>query len=90
MGYKIEYNNYIFYKGVIMLFGKKIQKEIKVEGMHCMHCAGKVEAAIKALDGVKSVKADPASGLVAITSSVELNNAAIADAVKNAGFTMAI
>ncbi|MCH5164667.1 MAG: heavy-metal-associated domain-containing protein [Clostridiales bacterium] len=71
-----------------MLFGKKIQKEIKVDGMHCMHCAGKVEAAIKALDGVKSVKADPNTKSVVITSSVELDNALIAQAVKSAGFTM--
>ena len=71
-----------------MLFGKKIQKEIKVEGMHCMHCAGKVEAAIKALDGVKSVKADPATKSVVIVSSDVLDNALVAEAVKNAGFTM--
>lgn len=70
------------------MFGKKIQKEIKVEGMHCMHCAGKVEAAIKALDGVKSVKADPATKSVVIVSSDVLDNALVAEAVKNAGFTM--
>ena len=29
-----------------------------VEGMKCVHCEAKVEAALKALDGVKEVKAD--------------------------------
>ena len=71
-----------------MLFGKKIKKEIKVEGMHCMHCAGKVEAAIKAIEGVKSVKADPATKSVVIISSETLDNAVLAQAVSGAGFQM--
>ena len=71
-----------------MLFGKKIEKEIKVEGMHCMHCAAKVENAIKELDGVKSVKADPATKSVVIVSSVVLDDVLVAEAVKNVGFTM--
>lgn len=70
------------------MFGKKIVKEITVDGMHCHHCAGKVEAAIKALDGVKSVKADPATKKVVIVSSVDLDNALVSEAVKTAGFTL--
>lgn len=70
------------------MFGKKFTTEYKVEGMHCGHCAAKVEAAIKALDGVKTVKADPGSGVVTVISSVELNRSSVAEAVKNAGFTL--
>ena len=33
-----------------------IKKIITIEGMHCMHCAGSVEKAIEALEGVKSAK----------------------------------
>ncbi len=71
------------------MFGKKIRTEIKVEGMHCNHCAGKVEAAIKALDGVKSVKVDLDSKSAEIVSSAELDRAVLAKAISDAGFTMA-
>ncbi len=71
------------------MFGKKIKTEIKVEGMHCNHCAGKVETAIKEIDGVKSVKVDLDTKTVEITSSVELDRALLIGAVQKAGFTMA-
>ena len=32
------------------------KKIITVEGMHCMHCAGSVEKAVSALEGVKDAK----------------------------------
>ena len=69
------------------MFGKKIKSEFKVEGMHCSHCAAKVETAIKAIDGVKSVKADPIAKNVVIISSETIDSALVAEAVKGAGFT---
>lgn len=71
-----------------MLFGPKFTKEIKVDGMKCAHCAANVEAALKKLDGVKSVNVDLASKTVTIKSTVELGNAAISEAVTAAGYTM--
>ncbi|MBR2970307.1 MAG: heavy-metal-associated domain-containing protein [Clostridia bacterium] len=69
------------------MFGiKRVKKDIHVEGMHCGHCAASVEEAIKALDGVRSVKADPKSGIVNIVSAKAIDEAAVAQAVKNAGF----
>ena len=39
------------------MFGsKKIIKTINIEGLSCMHCAKKVENALKEVKGVKSVK----------------------------------
>ncbi len=70
------------------MFGKKVKTEYKVEGMHCGHCASKVENAIKALDGVKSVKADVNSGIVEVTSASELDKEAVVSAVKNVGFNV--
>ena len=70
------------------MFGKKIKTEIKVEGMHCMHCASKVEAAVKTLGGVKSVKADPASKSVVIVSSETLDKVALSKAISDAGFQL--
>lgn len=43
------------------MFDKSVNTIIKVEGMSCMHCAKRVEDAIKALKGVKKVKVDLAA-----------------------------
>ncbi len=71
------------------MFGKKIKTEIKVEGMHCNHCASKVETAVKSLDGVKSVKVDLDTKSVEIVSSTEIDRVALAKAIENAGFAVA-
>lgn len=70
------------------MFGKKVKTELKVEGMHCGHCAAKVESAIGELEGVKSVKADPSSGTVQVASSAELDRSLVAEAVARAGFKL--
>lgn len=70
------------------MFGSKFKKEITVDGMHCAHCASKVETALKGLDGVKSVKVNLAAKTVTIGSSCELDDAAIKEAVASAGFTV--
>lgn len=70
------------------MFGKKIKTEIKVEGMHCNHCASKVETAVKSLDGVKSVKVDLDTKSVEIVSSQSLDTVALKKAISDAGFTM--
>ena len=33
---------------------KSMQKIIKIEGMSCMHCVGRVESALNAIEGVKA------------------------------------
>lgn len=68
------------------MLGKKIKKEVKIGGMHCSHCAAKVEAAIGEIEGVKSVKADPAKGIAVITSTAEIDEAQIKAAIEKAGF----
>lgn len=40
------------------MFGNKIEKTIKIEGMSCMHCVKKVEQALKSIAEIKSVKVD--------------------------------
>lgn len=69
------------------MFGfKRVKKEIKVQGMHCGHCASRVENALKSIDGVKSVKIDLSSGAVTILSSAVLDDEKIKAAVAQAGF----
>lgn len=72
------------------MFGfKKFKKEYKVEGMHCAHCSASVENAVKNVEGVKSAKADAKNGSLIVVSSVEIDDAKIAEAVKGAGFEVA-
>ncbi len=70
-----------------MLFEKSENTVISVEGMHCNHCKGKVEATLKALKGVKKfeVSLENASASVAYLPS-KISPADIANAVTKAGF----
>ena len=45
---------------------KKI--ELKVSGMHCSHCEMRVNKALKAVEGVKSAKANHKKGTVIVES----------------------
>lgn len=69
------------------MFGKKNKIIIKVDGMHCEHCAKKVTDAILKVDGSAKVKVGLKSGEVTITSknSVDINN--VKENVNETGFT---
>jgi copper chaperone len=59
-----------------------------VTGMTCGHCAGAVTDEIKALDGVSDVQVDLVAGgtsTVTVTSEAPLDEAAVAEALDEAG-----
>jgi copper chaperone CopZ len=56
--------------------------------MMCGHCSAKVEQAIKAIEGVKKVKADLETKAVTIISKCELDSDVIKTVVAEAGFTV--
>jgi copper chaperone len=59
-----------------------------VTGMTCGHCAGAVTEELKALDGVSDVRVDLVAGgtsTVTVTSAAPLDEAAVADALDEAG-----
>ncbi|UNS97135.1 heavy-metal-associated domain-containing protein [Streptomyces tubbatahanensis] len=60
----------------------------KVSGMTCGHCEGAVSEEISRIEGVSAVRAQAASGQVAVTSSGELDDAAVRDAVDEAGYEL--
>lgn len=74
-----------------MLFAKTENTVISIEGMHCNHCKAKVEAAIKAVKGVKKceVSLDTASASVTYAAS-KVTPAEIASAVSSAGFPASV
>ncbi|GGQ69576.1 heavy-metal-associated domain-containing protein [Streptomyces althioticus] len=61
----------------------------KVTGMSCGHCEGAVSGEISQLPGVSSVTAVASSGEVTVVSAAPLDEAAVRDAVDEAGFELA-
>ncbi|MEU6541893.1 cation transporter [Streptomyces sp. NPDC046859] len=60
----------------------------KVSGMSCGHCEGAVSGEISELSGVSSVTAVAASGEVTVVSAAPLDDAAVREAVEEAGFEL--
>lgn len=59
-----------------------------VTGMTCGHCVASVTEEVSALPGVSDVQVDLASGAVTVTSDAELDRAAVAGAVDEAGYAL--
>ncbi|MEU4692578.1 copper ion binding protein [Actinoplanes sp. NPDC023714] len=61
-----------------------------VTGMTCNHCVSSVSAEVGRLPGVTAVEVDLASGAVAVTSEEPLDREAVAAAVDEAGYELAV
>ncbi|GAA2713448.1 MULTISPECIES: heavy-metal-associated domain-containing protein [Streptomyces] len=61
----------------------------KVTGMTCGHCESAVTSELSALEGVTSVRAVAATGLVTVDSAAPLDEAAVRAAVDEAGYELA-
>lgn len=68
------------------MFSKKIKKIINVEGMHCGHCASKVENALKEIEGVSKVKVNLDKKQVEVTLTKEVDNSVLSNAITNVDF----
>jgi copper chaperone len=60
-----------------------------VSGMTCSHCVNAVSDEVGALPGVTSVEVDLESGALTVTSETEIDDAAVAAAVDEAGYALA-
>ena len=63
-----------------------MKKVVTIEGMHCDHCAGKVENSLLQIDGIKKVKVNLKKKQANLVLEHEVDNEAITLNVKNAGF----
>jgi Cu+-exporting ATPase len=71
------------------MFFKKAEPKtvvLTVEGMMCGHCSARVEAALTAVSGVKSAKADLEAKTVTVVADAKVKEAALAAAVIAAGY----
>jgi copper chaperone CopZ len=63
-----------------------METTVKISGMTCGHCEGRVSAEIGKINGVSSVKAIAADGLAVITSERDIDALLISQAVHVAGY----
>jgi copper chaperone len=60
-----------------------------VTGMTCEHCVRAVTEEVRRIEGVADVTVDLPTGALTITSSEPIGDAAVADAVEEAGYQLA-
>ncbi|MFE3518915.1 heavy-metal-associated domain-containing protein [Streptomyces sp. NPDC059166] len=60
----------------------------EVKGMTCGHCEGAVSEEISEIEGVTSVRAEAATGLVTVGSAAALPEDAVRAAVDEAGYEL--
>ena len=60
-----------------------------VIGMTCGHCVDAVTEEVRQLPGVRDVTVDLGSGAVAVSSDAPLDDAAVREAVEEAGYELA-
>lgn len=63
-----------------------MQTTVKIKGMTCGHCEGRVNTELGKISGVTEVKAVAADGVAIITSGDVLNAEEISQAVIAAGY----
>ena len=68
------------------MFGKKYKKIISIEGMHCEHCAKKVEERFKTIEEVQKVKVNLSKKEAIIIYKTELDNKTIENSFKDLDF----
>lgn len=65
-----------------------MQKIVSIDGMMCNHCAGAVEKALTALEGVSSVTVNLEAKQAAVTCVDAVTEDCLRDAVTKAGYTV--
>ena len=63
-----------------------MNKTMKIEGMMCSHCTGRVEKALSAIDGVDKVEMSLEDKSAVLSLSKEVDDKVLTDAVTEAGY----
>ena len=61
---------------------------LKIEGMKCAHCSGRVKKALEKIDGIKA-EINHENGIAVISSDGEIDVEAIKDIIDEYGFDVA-
>ena len=65
---------------------KTMEKTLKIEGMMCMHCSGRVQKALEAIDGVASANVSHETGTAVVTLTQNVADDVLKKAVTDAGY----
>lgn len=65
-----------------------MKKEMKIEGMMCGHCSGRVKTALEALAGVESAEVSHESGTAVVTMGAEISDDELKKAVEDQGYSV--
>ena len=68
------------------MFTKSNKKTINIEGMHCEHCAKKVENTLSSIEGINKVKVNLSKKEAIITSKSIIDDQTIKDSFKDLDF----
>jgi len=66
-----------------------VTQVVHVEGMHCAHCAARVEEALSGVAGVRSAKVNLNKKIATIKAKPAVAEADIKKAIDETGFTFA-
>ena len=65
---------------------KTMEKTLKIEGMMCTHCSGRVQKALEAIDGVVSANVSHETGTAVLTLNENVADDVLKKAVTDAGY----
>lgn len=65
-----------------------VKKQLKIEGMTCSHCEGRVKKALEAVDGVKEAVVSSQTGTAVVTLAADISNAVLKKAVEEEDYTV--
>ena len=63
-----------------------MEKTLKINGMMCMHCSGRVQKALEAIDGVVSANVSHETGTAVVTLNQNVADDVLKKAVTDAGY----
>lgn len=63
-----------------------MKKQIFIEGMTCGHCSGRVEKALKALDGIVDARVDLANKNAIIEMNDNIEDSLLKETIDDAGY----
>ena len=66
-----------------------MKKTIKIEGMMCGHCSGRVKKALEDMAGVETAEVSHETGMATVTLNGDVSDEALAKAVTDAGYKVA-
>ena len=65
-----------------------MEKTMKIEGMMCPHCSGRVKKVLEAIDGVDEATVSHETGTAVVRMSKSVADDALRQAVEDAGYTV--